>query len=108
MIKEFKSWPGEIKLCSAMLILGVTTIITSLLYVGCALPDKPKPAIQQVQTIVVNASGRYRLIRPESIPDATGLRDIELWSKDGVDTNQYIFRRHIFSDGSYQFIRMDN
>lgn len=55
--------------------------------------------------VTQDQTGTYRLIRPES-RDAQGLISIEIWAKDGVPTNRFVYARRIMADGGSVFTRM--
>ena len=45
------------------------------------------------QDVVKTSEGTFRKIRERSALNKYGAFDIELWAKDGVPTNKYVFRR---------------
>lgn len=55
---------------------------------------------------VTNSDGIYRLIRPEGKPNALGAKDVEIWAKDGVSTNDFVYLKSVWSDGSFKFTRV--
>lgn len=59
-----------------------------------------------IGTVAHMPQGIFRLIRQQGKPDTNNTYDIELWSKDGVDTNEVIFRRFEYPDGSTYFIEV--
>lgn len=61
-----------------------------LLLTGCAA---------NVPTIVM-PDGVYRMIRPKSGAN------IELWSKDGVSTNDYVYMPRFWANGDPAFTRI--
>ncbi len=68
-----------------------------LLFLLCACSPEP--------ITMTTAQGTFILIRPEG-PIVNGVRDIELWQKEGVSTNQYVYMRSVFADGSSHFTRL--
>ncbi len=56
--------------------------------------------------VVKDETGVYRLIRRES-KDASGVIDIELWSKDGVPTNKYVYMKRTLYNGDKIFVRVE-
>lgn len=77
--------------------------------VGCSKPvptvtETPAtPPPQKTMTIGTNV---YRLFRPEGEPNEYGARFIELWSKDGVPTNEFVYMRTVFANGDSHFTRI--
>lgn len=54
-----------------------------------------------------NKDGVYRLIRPEGPHNKeTGEYSIALWSKDGVDTNKFVYMRSVLSNGESHYTRV--
>ena len=86
----------------------ITLLIVTIM-LGCSpAPTKQSdstPPVKQ-EIVITDSTGTYRQIRPEGPPNEYGARDMELWSKDGVSTNQYIYAKRVFSNGDIMFTRM--
>jgi hypothetical protein len=70
-------------------------LILLFILIGCHNPH-----------VTVDKTGTYRLLRAES-KDASGIIDIELWSKDGVSTNKYVYMKRTLYGGDIVFVRIE-
>jgi hypothetical protein len=83
-----------------------TTMKLSLLLCLLLLSCSREPTVKKPIITITTVQGTFELIRPEGKPNAAGAVDIALWAKEGVSTNDYVYMRTKFADGTDHFTRM--
>jgi hypothetical protein len=100
---KFMRWAKRSAAAAALLLAAAC---------GKTEPAKTEPALPLHYWIILEdpSSGSgfstYRLVRPQGKVGPDGSFEAEIWSKDGVPTNEYVYLRTVMAGGRDHFTRV--